>query len=303
MSAVERPPLCFIGAGRLARTFLPILADAGWPIRAVVARRLTQARSLCRGRDILATTDLAEGTADARVTLLAVPDRTLKLLARSLASTRPGWRRRTFLHHAGSLGPEVLRPLSRRGASVGLLHPLQVLGLRPEVTRDWLGESWARIEGTPAACRIATQLLSDLGMKRLRFRAAPGPAARRSYHAAAALISNDLVALLGRAVQVMVRSGVAPAQAMRALQTLASGALAQIAANDELGDGLTGPVVRGDLETVTGHLRRLAVHDRELGEVHRLLSRALLDLAEHEGRRLPPSVREELAQLLASKQD
>ena len=76
------------------------------------------------------------------------------------------------------------------------------------------------------------------------------------YHAAAVFASNYAVALLAVAEQLMVRAGVGAADAQAALARLAAGAVENVAAHGPIA-ALTGPIVRGDAETVERHLTRL----------------------------------------------
>jgi predicted short-subunit dehydrogenase-like oxidoreductase (DUF2520 family) len=219
---------------------------------------------------------------NAALVLLAVPDRAIAPLARRLAARVPrGWPRRTVLHHAGALGPACLAPLARRGAAVGVLHPLQVLG-QARAAKTLLSGSRARIEGDPRAVGVARRLALDLGLVPVRFPRALGPSGRAAWHAAASLASNDLVALLSLAAEALRATGLGERKAMEALLPLARGAIAHVGAGGIEG-ALTGPVVRGDAATLTSQLRALKTACPEAAEVHRALSRRLLRIAEAAG--------------------
>jgi predicted short-subunit dehydrogenase-like oxidoreductase (DUF2520 family) len=76
---------------------------------------------------------------------------------------------------------------------------------------------------------------------------------------------------------VLASAGVAQDRAAQALVPLAEGALRTVAAHGTTG-GLTGPVRRGDLATVTRHLE--AIRDRpELAEIYRVLARRAVEIA------------------------
>jgi predicted short-subunit dehydrogenase-like oxidoreductase (DUF2520 family) len=98
-----------------------------------------------------------------------------------------------------------------------------------------------------------------------------------AYHAAAALASNYLVATIDAAAAVLASAGVAPEKAAQALIPLAEGALRNVAARGTTG-GLTGPVRRGDVETVRRHLKTL--QDRpELAGIYRVLAKRAVEIA------------------------
>jgi predicted short-subunit dehydrogenase-like oxidoreductase (DUF2520 family) len=269
-----------IGKGKLAQAILPLLPAAGYPLLAVAGRG----------------DDPVDAVRGARLVLLAVPDAVLGEVARTLAVSDQGWKGRTVLHHAGALGLEPLLPLKKRGASVGLLHPLQCLG-GSEMATELLAGSYARIEGTAKARTIAHRLAKGLGMVPLRFRGELSAADRSAYHAAASLISNDLLALVALGADLLEGIGLARADAIDALLPLAAGTLAQ-AGGDGLASAFSGPVVRGDVATVEAHLKTLSRRSKQAAEIHRLLSRRLLRLSADETGQPAPAVRRRLRGVL-----
>ena len=298
MKRANKPSVGCVGAGKLARTLLPSLHDAGYPIVAVAAPRIASARSACREiPGAKPTADPAEAAGLGRLVLLAVPDREIAGLARRMARGLD-WRDRTVLHHAGALGLDVLRPLARAGAHCGLFHPLQTLA-DPPVARTLLSGSRVRIEGSPTARRIGRSIAGDLGMIPLPVAACPTRADRSTYHAAASLVSNDLVALLAQAADLLESTGLSRSEAIQALVPLASGTLAQLAPGD-LSRALSGPVVRGDAATVRAQLSALDRRSKRAARLHRLLSERLLLAAREAGHAIPEEALSELRDLLRS---
>jgi predicted short-subunit dehydrogenase-like oxidoreductase (DUF2520 family) len=241
--------------------------------------------------------DPVAAATEADLVLLAVSDGAIPDSAGELASGEvPSWSRRVVLHHAGALGLDVLRPLEQRGAAVGLLHPLQSLGDGP-LAPSLLRGARARIEGVGRAHAAARRLARDLGMVPLRLPAPLSPEDRIIYHAAAAMVSNDLIALIDAGSGLLEKLGMKRSDAFEALAPLARGTVLQAEAQG-LRSALTGPVVRGDVETVAAHLRALGRRRRGSERIHRLLSRQLLCLAEREESAPPPEAVRDLKRLL-----
>jgi predicted short-subunit dehydrogenase-like oxidoreductase (DUF2520 family) len=88
-------------------------------------------------------------------------------------------------------------------------------------------------------------------------------AQRPLYHAAAVFASNYLAGLIGAAARLMVQSGVPEDEALSAILPLARGSLENLGRLTP-GQALTGPVSRGDVETVGLHLRTLEPRERAL---------------------------------------
>jgi predicted short-subunit dehydrogenase-like oxidoreductase (DUF2520 family) len=279
--SAARPALAIVGAGGLASAFAAALSRSGGVRITIASRRPASASALARrGRRLHTALRIEDAVAHADIILLAVPDRVIASLARSLVPMRESWRGVVVLHAAGAYGPEFLTPLRARGAATGVLHPLAVLGPRGETGLDGAA---ARIEGSKKAQSAARRLCELVGLVPLRSSKRPTAESRSSYHAAASLASNDLVALLAAAQALLVRHGVDERAALRALTTLAEGALASVRRTGPL-RALTGPVARNDGTTLSAQLRTLADDDPHAGEAHRALSMRLVDLAEAGGR-------------------
>jgi predicted short-subunit dehydrogenase-like oxidoreductase (DUF2520 family) len=300
---MSRPPevaTTVVGTGRLARSLVPLLGPAGHPVVSVVGRRLAAARATCRqARRARPTTSLRAGAERGQLILLAVPDRSIADVTRELAALDDvDWKRRVVLHHAGALGCEPLEALRRAGAGAGLLHPLQSLGV-PALAAEILPESRARIEGDRRGRAAARRLARALGLAALPLKDL-SPRDRTAYHAAASLVSNDLLALLAVGAGLLESVGLGHRRALDALLPLIRGTLRQVE-QAGLSGPLTGPAPRGDVETLRAHLRRLDTiaggwpEDRE---IHRLLSIRLARLALELGE---PAAAETLSALGGSK--
>jgi predicted short-subunit dehydrogenase-like oxidoreductase (DUF2520 family) len=193
--------------------------------------------------------------------LVATPDaanaETAVLLAPNL---RPG---ALVVHLSGACPLAELDKLhrARPDVAIGTLHPLQSLP-SVELGSVRLAGSWCAVEGPESLERLAV----TLGMR--PFRVAPDDRAR--YHAAATIASNHLVAVLGQAARVARDAGV-PAEALWPLVRATLDNVEAVGAPD----ALTGPVARGDADTVARHLDVLPADERD---AYRALAREALRL-------------------------
>jgi predicted short-subunit dehydrogenase-like oxidoreductase (DUF2520 family) len=186
--------------------------------------------------------------------LLCVPDRAIAEVAQSI---EPGpW----VAHVSGATPLDALDPHVRRFG----VHPLQTLTLRrgPEQ----LDGAWGAVtaEG-PEALEVATWLARTLGLR-------PFPLAddaRAIYHAGAVVASNYVVTLR-RLAGALLESAGAPPEALDPL-------MRRVIDNDF---ELTGPVERGDWQTVELHLQAIRAHRPELEELYRVLADATARVAQ-----------------------
>ena len=181
-------------------------------------------------------------------------------------------RRAAVLHASGSAEPIGLRALRAVGHPCGTFHPLVPIA-DPDRAAELFKGAWIGVDGDAAAIAIADRLAGRLGAHTLRIPA--GEKAR--YHAAAVLASNFPTVLATLAALLLTDAGVPPHESWDAVRTLMRGAVLNLDTDTPLA-ALTGPVVRGDAETVRRHLAALAGAP-ELRRVYVELSRAAVEIA------------------------
>jgi predicted short-subunit dehydrogenase-like oxidoreductase (DUF2520 family) len=208
------------------------------------------------------------------VLVLAVPDAALGEVAYDFARLGPAPAGCAALHLSGALSTDALVPLHGAGFAVGSMHPLQAVA-DPWSAGDRLVGSAFAVAGEPVAVSAARRLVDGIGGRMLVVPAALRPL----YHAAAVFASNYFIALLAVAVRLLQDAGVSAEDALPAILPLARGTLDNV---QHLGvpAALTGPIARGDGDTIRLHLARLSGDDREL---YCALGRELLPLARAAG--------------------
>jgi predicted short-subunit dehydrogenase-like oxidoreductase (DUF2520 family) len=238
-------PICVVGRGRLGPAVELALHRAGCDV------------TLVAGREVDPTITHRVG-----VVLLAVPDAAIATVAKRL-TTDEGC---VVAHCSGSLGMDVLAPHQR----VAGLHPVVSVPDRL-VGADRLAGAWFAIAGDP----VISEVVGALGGRSFVI----DDAHRPRYHAAAVVASNHLVALLGQ-VQRLAGAAGAP---MEAFWPLIEGTVANA---EQLGvvDALTGPVARGDWDTVRGHLDSMDRSERRAYLALAAEAAKLIDV------RLPPDL-------------
>jgi predicted short-subunit dehydrogenase-like oxidoreductase (DUF2520 family) len=207
---------------------------------------------------------------DTVAVFLAVPDAAVPEMAHTLAGQGPPPEECTAFHLSGVLSTDVLSPLHSRGYAIGSFHPLQAIA-HSVTGAERISGAYVAVMGEPRAVAVARRLAAAMGSRVLTV----PEAWRAQYHAAAVMASNFLPPLLDAACRILERAGVGHEEALPALLSLVRGTLSNI---EELGleAAVTGPVSRGDRETVELHLRALEGGDRRL---YAVLGRELVRLA------------------------
>ncbi len=282
-----------IGAGRLGASLGHALVHAGYDLRAVSCRTLRSARESARiageGR---AFTDIVRAAGDSGTVFLCVTDRALPEVAATLAAASLDWRKRTVFHTSGLVPARVLEPLARAGARTASVHPAQTFA-RKEADPDLFRGTFFGLEGDPAAVRTALGIVRRLGGAAIHLEEKD----KGLYHAACVICSAGGTALFDAASRLLAGTGLDASDAARVLLPLAERTLRNV---KELGAtaAFTGPISRGDVQTVRSHFEALPAK----GAARRLYAALGLAGLETAGKgKLSPKAASALKRLLEDK--
>lgn len=192
------------------------------------------------------------------ILILAVPDDVLHDVANQVARDGATPSPCVALHLSGALSTDVLTPLHTAGFTVGSLHPLQTVADPWSGTERLRGCAYA-IAGEPGALTVARGIVAALEGRPLVI----PPALRPLYHAAAVFASNYVLVAAATVARTLAEAGITEQDAVAAALPLMRGTMGNL---EQLGLGaaLTGPVARGDVDTVRLHLSRLSPRERRL---------------------------------------
>ncbi len=255
-----------VGAGRAGRALAHAMRVAGVDVVGLHGRR--------EGADITWGTWPAS-LESATVVLVAVGDAELDgvLTELSVASLSADV---AVLHASGNAEPAALDLLREHGHPCGTFHPLLPL-TDPTRATEQLRRAWIGIDGDEGARAASRALAAAIGAQVLEI-----PAGEKTrYHAAAVFVSNFPVVLMSVGMRLLELVGIQDSSARSALGMLLTAA-AQNASAVAPAQALTGPVVRGDVETVRAHLAALG-ETPEILELYRALSREALMIAAEAG--------------------
>jgi predicted short-subunit dehydrogenase-like oxidoreductase (DUF2520 family) len=240
-SSSSRPDVAIVGAGRLGTALTAALREAGYDVDGPLGRGTSPEK--------------------ADVVLLCVPDQEIAAAAAALTPS-PDAPQRLVGHCSGATGLEPLEPHQAFS-----LHPLMTVtaqGAR-------FAGAGAAISGTSErALAMARELAAALGMRPVEIAARD----RVAYHAAASIASNFLITVEAAAERVAATAGLD-----RALLTPLVRATVENWAAVGPERALTGPVARGDEETVVRQRAALATRTPELLELFDALTKATRSLA------------------------
>lgn len=279
--------ITLVGAGNLSHALGPALKAAGYRIEAVAARANAESRRRAKSlaKKLGAKWCGLEQVAPASdVIWLLHTDDALGETARTLAR-KSGWRGKVVLHSSGALSSDVLAPLRGAGAHAASLHPMMtfVPGTAPDMSKVPFA-----VEGDRQAVIVAKHIAAKLGAEVFPIR----KSAKVLYHALGSFSSPMLVATLVTAERVGQFAGLTLSQTRKVMAAILQQTLKNYLESGPAA-AFSGPIKRGDLETVRRHLREL-IRVPEAGAVYRALVRSAL-------RDLPSTRKKELLRLVTAK--
>jgi predicted short-subunit dehydrogenase-like oxidoreductase (DUF2520 family) len=270
-----RPTIGFIGAGVTGTALACQLWQQGYRIVAVNSRSLSSSQRLAARVKHCRVCSSAQEVADrSQAVFITTPDDIISDIAESIT-----WRTgQIVIHCSGVHSTEILDPAHKYGAYVCCLHPLQTFASIEEAINNISGSTFA-LEGDGSALDIARDMAKAMNGNVIFLKASD----KVLYHAAAVTLSNYLVTLMKTAADLWQSFGIPQEEAVKALLPLLKGTVNNIESVGIPGC-LTGPIARGDVETIRKHVAAMENAHSESLNVYRVLGLNTLPIALAKGR-------------------
>ncbi|WP_170432090.1 Rossmann-like and DUF2520 domain-containing protein [Ruegeria arenilitoris] len=260
-----------IGAGRVGRTFLHLLAaNPNCRVQDVLSANYSSAQNAVEqagaGRAVQQISDLRP----AELWIIAVPDTQIAAVAADLADGLAGTdaaRQSVAFHCSGFFPAAEMDPLRRLNWHLASVHPVLSFA-DPVSAKDQFRGALCGLEGDEAALAVIQPVLEQLAAECFAIRSE----GKSLYHAAAVISNNFTVVLQAIAREAWKDAGVADDIARRLNEKLLDSTAENVRS---LGpqQALTGPAARGDEQVVVSQGQEVARWHPEAGEIYRILSK------------------------------
>ena len=244
-----------IGAGKVGTTLAKYAKDRGACVTGFYSRTERSGRESAEftGTEYFETLDSLMDASD--TLFITVTDGEIVKVWDCIA--KKNVKGKVICHFSGSLSSDIFSNWEETGAYVCSVHPIYAFSNKFTAYQNLTGAAFA-VEG----CRTALTRMQEL------FRLLPNriveisTAEKVKYHAAASIASNQVVGLIFMAVELMKEAGISEMSAYELLKPLVENNVASIFAKGQSAyqgcpKALTGPIERGDLQTVQKHLQSL----------------------------------------------
>lgn len=279
-----------IGAGKVGISTSYVMLQRGLQVVAMSDKdmgALENARQyLVEKGDIVFINDNPYVVKNADMVIIATQDRIIDEVVQELREKINTFEGKYIVHTSGAHSSQILRPLDSKGAMLGVMHPLQTF---PDIDSAIavIPDTYIFIQGDAECLGMLRYVAEKIGKKAIEIKEEH----MLLYHLSAVLVCNLFCALLYASEDIVKEIGIG----LEPYFPIIKATLQNIEKKGPL-RSLTGPIVRGDVNTIISHLE--AIEDRGmLRDVYITLSRIALKMAQ-ERRDINRGMAEKIASIL-----
>ncbi len=276
---MKKPAVSLIGAGAAGSALAVALNRAGYPVTAISSRSMKSAKRCAAlvGCEYVGT-DPAAASRRAEIVIISTPDSVIEATCQAIAAAGGFSAGQLVIHLSGALVSDVLESARDAGADTLALHPAQTM-VEPLQGAESLKTAWFCLEGSDSAVTRGCAITNDLSGKTTVI----DKRKKALYHAALSLSSNYLITLEAIAVEMLAGAGISRQNALDLLIPLIQGSVDTLAQSG-LPDALTGPISRGDAQTIEKHLLAIGEIPQEYQQIYKVMGLESLKLATARGK-------------------
>lgn len=276
ISGKKNIKITLIGAGKIACSVVPALLEKNYSIISVFDIHKESAAEIAIKYNIRKYSDaLFDITPESNMFLITVPDSEITKVDGLLALLDLNFNESLFVHFSGSRNIYALSSLKSKGGNVASFHIMQSFPTRKKVN---LKNSFVAIESDNSAItELLSQIAADLEMETLNIK----PEEKVYYHLLGVLASNFLSGNMYSAEICNELIDNSIPDLYKLLKPIVNSTFSNISKQGAV-ESLSGPIERGDFETVEMHINALRNNNELL--LHYLSnSIILLDAAHSKG--------------------
>lgn len=275
-SSQKKPYFLIIGAGRVGASLCFHFLQKGLPIISLVEKsekRLTYLHNEYHWT-FLETSIKLEKISKAHCIIISVQDDFTQIIVEQLTKLDVNWKGKYVFHCSGNLPSSILSPLKKLGALTASLHPIYSFSSDPRENNHF-DKIWFSVEGENKTEEFVHQYFKSKKNQIIKV----NEDQKRAIHLACVFSSNFLVGLTALSYMILEKNQLSETEVLQMLNPLMASTVDHIT-DQGISKGLTGPVKRGDINTIHTHLDLLKSNYPALLEFYRDLS---LILVEHSG--------------------
>lgn len=247
-STSNLPEISVIGVGALGHTLVKALLRNDCCVKSVFNRSPRKAEHAADEHNITHAGEFPTSKDQlGKLVFITVGDQAISTVAQRLATLSNDWSEYTIVHCSGNFSADTLKPLKKQGAATASFHPLQTFG--PQSSTTDFNNIFISLQGDDRTFPLLKDIANQFGANILTVDSRQ----KSDLHTAAVMASNYLVTLIDAATETASQNGLPKDIVQQALRPLIEQSAAN-AGQHSFEEALSGPIRRGDTETVGQHL-------------------------------------------------
>ena len=267
--------IVFIGGGRAGTSFAKALQDTKiFNVKAITCLTDKEAEDSARFIENIEYfgTDNKKALEYGKIIFITTPDDVIDKVANKI-SEDSNLQNKYIFHISGSRSSEILKNCKKKGAFIGSIHPLQSL---PSFEKGYenIKKGYFCIEGDDNAVKMGGKIVKAINNRFFTI----DSELKGLYHAAAVFASNYINATCFEAFSIFKELGIEEETISEIIKPLIKGTINNI---EELGiiNALTGPISRGDVNTVKNHLNSFMKHRKDDLPLYKELAKKTVEMS------------------------
>lgn len=211
---------------------------------------------------------------NADITFITTPDDCIEETCNYLVKLNLIQANSIIAHVSGTKTSHTLKAARLQNCALVSAHPLKSFA-QPKLAVTNFSGTYCALEGDESAVNVMRELFQKIGAQPFQI----SQHKKAVYHAAGVFASNYLITLFDTAQQCLIESGIAREVAWEITMSLMQGTLSNLNTLQSTEKSLTGPLKRGDIDTLNSHLEQLSGQTKLL---YQTLGQKSLELTLHD---------------------
>jgi predicted short-subunit dehydrogenase-like oxidoreductase (DUF2520 family) len=266
----------FIGAGQVGTALGIYFHNMGLTVSGYYSKSLESAIKSSKRTHSKAYEHIHELIDSSEYIIITTPDDAICDVVKKLCSIKIDWNDKVICHTSGALSSTLLNPIFQLGATTLSLHPMLSFA-DIDYAVEILRQTPLTLEGKGTLMSKFKNMLENASLTIHEININQ----KALYHASACIVSNYLVTLMDIGISSLEQAGFTRKNATQLIAPLATGTLQNVLTKG-IKNSLTGPISRGDINTIKTHLDTIVREDKELEQIYRLLGKRTINIAKEQ---------------------
>lgn len=266
----------FIGAGHVGTALGIYFHNMNLKVSGYYSKTLKSAKTSSHRTHSKAYKHINDLVDSSEYIIITTPDDAICSVVESLCEIDIDWNNKVICHTSGALSSTLLDPIFQLGATTLSLHPMLSFA-DIDYAVKLLRQTPLTLEGKGSLISSFKEMLekASLTIHEININH------KSLYHASACIVSNYLVTLMDIGICSLVQAGFNSEDATKLIAPLANGTLQNVLTKGTK-TSLTGPISRGDINTIKTHLETISKEDKELEQIYRLLGKRTIKIVKQQ---------------------